>query len=502
MPLHLLFSSRHPVTRYALAVGSCLLTAIITLPLRGLFDLANIVILFLLTVFVVAARLGRGPAILTAFLSVALFDVFFVPPHLSFSVVDAQYLVTFAVMLAVGLITSHLAAQLGERTEESQAREHETRMLFELARELGTAVTLEQVTETLTAFLDKLGMTMALRLDEGLGGKSQLVTHGALKLSPDATELSGVCYRDNARLEQAGMLFLPLPGTTRLRGVLVCQAQPGRSTAIAPQFFSAVASLTGIAVERLHYAAVAQRSELEMQAEKLRSSLLASISHDLRTPLTSLVGQADVLASERTEASAGVAEKAAIIRDQAHAMHRMVSNLLDMARLQSGRITLNQQWQTFDDIVGSSVRLLDGILAGHPLYIELPSDLPLVKFDAVLMERVVCNLLENAAKHSAPAAAIRLSATTEADMLVVSICNDGATFPADHTDALFELFARGEKESSTPGTGIGLAVCRAIITAHGGTITAENLADRACVRFSLPLGNAPTGLPELESEPA
>lgn len=340
--------------RYLLAAALCALTTLLALPLRDWLDLANIVMLFLLVVFVIAVRLGRGPAVLAAFLSVVAFDVFFVHPYLSLGVDDAQYLVTFAVMLAVGLIASHQAAQLVARTEEAKAREH------------------------------------------------------------------------------------------------------------------------------------------AIQTEKLRASILSSISHDLRTPLTSLVGLADSLADQQAGLPAEVGEKAGIIRDQAHAMHRMVSNLLDMARLQSGRVVMNKQWQLFEEIVGSSLRLLDDLLSQRRLVIDLPPDLPLVHFDAVLMERVLCNLLENAVKYSPPGAQITLGARVDATNLEVLVCNTGSAFPAEQSERVFDPFERGLQEPAVAGTGIGLTVCRAIVAAHAGTITAENQADQACVRFTLSLGTPPS----------
>jgi two-component system sensor histidine kinase KdpD len=461
--------------------------------LRGWLDLANIVMLFLLTVFIVAVRLGRGPAVLTAFLGVALFDLFFVPPHLSFSVVDAQYLVTFAVMLAVGLITSHLAARIAERTEAAQSREREAHQLYELARDLGATLTVEQVGEIVGRFLHPLAMEAALLIDEGVSAAEAFVLHGQLHLDAVQTGLAHAAYRQNTIVEADDSAFLPFSGTTRVRGVLAVT-----HTRHAPRpLLEAVASLAGIAIERLHYAEVAQRSELDVQAEKLRSSILSSISHDLRTPLTSLVGLADSLADRRQEGlPAEAAETAGIIRDQAHAMHRMVTNLLEMARLQSGRVVLNRQWQPFEEIVGSSVRLLDDILAQRRLAIDLPVDLPLTCFDAVLMERVLCNLLENAAKYSTGDSAIAISAHACGANLEVAVCNEGTGFPADHLDRVFDPFVRGLQEPAVPGTGIGLAVCRTIVAAHGGAIVAENPPGGACVRFTLPLGTPPV----MESE--
>ena len=489
-------------SRYFLAVALCALTTILTLPLRGWLDLANIVMLFLLAVFVIAVRLGRGPAVLAAFLSVALFDVFFVHPYLSLGVEDAQYLVTFAVMLAVGLITSYLAAQLAERQAQAQAREHETHKLYELARDLGAALTLRHVTETLEPFLGNLELRAGLLIDESLPDRGAFVAYGAYRPTDADLVLARSAYEHNTIVEPGFLggtaaTFLPFSGTTRVRGVLAVVPRRDDEGIIRAQrpLLEAVASLVGIAIERLHYADIARQSELAAQTENLRSSILSSISHDLRTPLTTLVGLADSLADGQATLPAESRETAAIIRDQARAMHRMVANLLEMARLQSGRVALNMQWQPFEDVVGSSVRLLDDMLAQRRLEIDLPTDLPLICFDAVLMERVLCNLLENAAKYSDPGASIQIAGCTEDGMLVVTICNAGTGFPVAQLGRIFEIFVRGTQESAVPGTGIGLAVCRAIVTAHGGAIVAENHPGKACIRFTLPLGTPP-GLDE------
>lgn len=441
--------------------------------------------IFLLAVFVVAVRLGRGPAILTAFLAVALFDVLFVPPQLSFTVADAQYLVTFAVMLAVGLITSHLAAQLSERTEQTQAKEQETRKLYLLAGDLGAALSLQQVAEIISSFLGISLGRFSLLVDQGQGKGSELVSYGNLTQESDG--LAKATYQNAQPIESNGRMYLPLHGSTRVRGVLVFTSYE----TIPRPLLAAIASLASIAVERLHYAEVAQQSEIAAQSEKLRSSILSSISHDLRTPLTSLVGQADSLANIQAEAIDSIRARASVIRDQAHAMNRMVINLLELARLRSGSVRLNKQWQPVDEVIGSSVRLLEDILSTHPLKIDLPEDLPLVCFDSILIERVLVNLLENAAKYSAAGEAILISGTPIAGQLVISVCNTGSAFPSGQMDEVFELFTRGIQEDVTPGTGIGLAVCRDIILAHEGMIKAENTPEGACIRFSLPLGTPP-----------
>ena len=228
-----------------------------------------------------------------------------------------------------------------------------------------------------------------------------------------------------------------------------------------------------------------------MSAEKLRSSVLSTLSHDLRTPLTTLVGLADTLA-ETPELPASARDNASLIRDQSQSMCNLLTNLLDMARLQSGKVTLRREWQLFEDAISASLHLLKPSLGARPLVVELQKNLPLVEFDAVLIERVLCNLIENAAKYSGTTQPIEIRAFVEESEACIAVCDHGSGFPAGQIDHLFELFERGEAESAKPGVGLGLAICKAIVEAHGGRIHAVNQATGgACVTVRLPLGEAP-----------
>ena len=495
-----LLSSDQRGGRYLLAAALCAVTTLGAFPLRGLLDLANIVMLFLLTVFVTAVWLGRGPAVMAAFFGVALFDFFFVPPQLSLAVADAQYLVTFAVMLAVGLITSHLAALLSERTAEAQAREQETHALYELARELGGALAITQVTDIAQRFLGRLDMDASLLIADAGSEGFPFRQYGGRHLSEleqsfvrSAYQRRSIVETDSLAGTGAAIVFLPLAVPAHGLGVLALAPQRDDVDELRLQrpLLEAVASLLAITLERLHYADAAHRGELQVAAERLRTSILSSLSHDLRTPLTTLVGLADTLVHRQPALPEDATETAGIIRDQARSMHHLLSNLLEMARLQAGNVTLNLEWQAFEEIVGSSTRLLATLLASRQLEIEVPRELPLVRFDAVLLERVLCNLLENAVKYSPPGARIRLLARTGETALEVVVDNEDTGFPTDRIDQVFNLFARGEQEPAVAGTGLGLAICKTIITAHGGTIVAENRPGGACVRFTLPLGTPP-----------
>jgi two-component system sensor histidine kinase KdpD len=231
-----------------------------------------------------------------------------------------------------------------------------------------------------------------------------------------------------------------------------------------------------------------------MEGERLRNSLLAALSHDLRTPLTGLVGLSESLTLSRPPLAAAQLELANALRDEARRMSTLVANLLDMARIQSGGVKLNLQWQLLEELAGSALHACRWQLGARRVEVRLPRGLPLVRFDAALLERVLCNLLENAAKYTPPEARIAIEADLDVDAggLCVRVLDDGPGLPPGREDALFEKFARGQAESPIAGVGLGLAICRAIVEAHGGRMRACNLdAGGACFEFSLPLGDPP-----------
>jgi two-component system sensor histidine kinase KdpD len=477
---------------YFLAVAACGVAVLLAWLLAPWLAPANTVMLFLLAVFLVALHLGRRPALLAAFVAVAVFDFFFVQPHFSFAVADAQYLVTFAVMLAVALITGQLAARLGQQAEAALAREAHTRALYELARELAGAVSVAQVAETTTRFLEKeLRATSSLLLPDA-DDKLQAVAEGHA-VSRDFT-LPRRAYQRGEPVEVLGFsgrgvitLFLPLLTPMRARGVLEITLEADRLHQ-ERTLLDAVASLAAIAVERLHYAAVAQATEMRMAAERLRHSVLASLSHDLRTPLTALVGLADTLLMEADPATHR--ETAQALREQAMALARMVDNLLDLARLSGGGLALRREWQPLEEVAGAAIKLLGPALDGHPVSVRLPADLPLLEFDSVLLERVIGNLLDNAAKFAPAATPILVEARLAEGQVEVDVCDRGPGFPSGLD--LAEPFVRGVPESNRPGIGLGLAICKAIVEAHGGHLSLINPPEGgACARFTLPLGTPP-----------
>jgi two-component system sensor histidine kinase KdpD len=298
------------------------------------------------------------------------------------------------------------------------------------------------------------------------------------------------------------VLYLPLKAPMRTRGVLaVAPRDPLRVQGPeARRQLETFASLVAIAVERMHYVEVAQDSLLQMESESLRNSLLAAISHDLRTPLAVLVGLAESMSLTQPPPTDAQARIAATLQQEAKRMSAQVNNLLDMARLQAGRVKLNRQWQPLEEVVGGALKITETVLAAHPVRVTLPDTLPLLEFDAVLIERVLCNLLENAAKYTPSGTVVEIGAVPGPEMVAVRVEDQGPGLPKGREESLFQKFERGERESTTPGVGLGLAISRAIVEAHGGTLRAESsMGGGARFVFTLPRGTPPTVAPEVAS---
>jgi two-component system sensor histidine kinase KdpD len=493
--------------RYVWAAVSCVVVTLISVPLAEHFDNSNIVAIFILAVVLVGVRLGRGPAALAAVLSVCAFDFFFVPPRLSFAVSDVQYLLTFFIMLAVGLITGQLTAGLRFQARVASHREERAGSLYGFARDLSGAVQVEQVVRISDESIQRTFRASAALLLPDAGGRllatgpaagaGLTVEIGTAQWAFDRGQPAGF---GTDTLPGSEVLYIPLRAPTKARGVLAVKAHNRRMLRIPEQrqLLDTFAALIAIALERVHYVGVAQDALLRMESERLRNSLLAALSHDLRTPLTVLVGLAESLALTAPKLSGPQLETAQAIQDEAHRMSTLVSNLLDMARIESGEVKLNLQWQPLEEVVGAALKAARGMLQRHSVVVQLPRDLPLVKFDAVLIERVLVNLLENVSKYTPSGSIVTLSAKVIGDQLSVSVADNGPGLPAGREEAVFQKFTRGERESSTPGVGLGLAICRAIIESHQGKITAApRPGGGATFTFTLPLGHPP---PALEPE--
>lgn len=473
----------------------CVIATFIVKPIAGYIDLANVVILFLLLVFLVARKYGRGPALTASFLAVGLFDFFFVPPHLSFAVDDIQYLITFLVMLTVAIITGQLVARLGQQAIEATERERRNHALYKMASRLAGAMTLNQVEEIAHGFLWEASHVSASLLVPD--SKDKLHYLDAALASTINAALPERAYHEGEPVDQVGLtgqgtrrLYMPLKAPMRIRGVMEVSAE-NDTLEQERELLTTVSNLVAIAIERIHYADVAQATGIQMASERLRNSVLASLSHDLRTPLTAMVGLAETLTRAGEALPPLHQDTANALHQQAVELSVMVNNLLELARISSGSLRLRKEWQPLEEVIGAAIKRLGPALASHPVQVALPPDLPLLEFDAVLLERVIGNLLDNACKHAPEGTSIRVSANTLGNRAQISICDQGPGFAADID--LEAPFLREAADSGKPSVGLGLTICKAIVEAHQGrlTLSAPKDGQGTCVQFTLPLGTPP-----------
>lgn len=487
---------------FAGVVAICSVATLIAIPLAGYLDLTSLVLVFMLAVVLAGARFGRGPALLAAGLSVLLFNVLFVPPRFSLAVADERLFFTLVVMLLIGLVVGHLTASLRAQASAATEGERLVRSLYDISRKLGSALTVQQVEEITSAFIASQMAARATLWVKNPNFKRISPSCAENELDPMAEMVisSGQAEMAAGRFAQeASVLMLPLCGTMSVRGALALERKGILLWTVEERrFLDTCATLIGSALDRIHYIEVARETAIQIEGERLRNALLSAISHDLRTPLSSMVGLAESLSLTRPPPTAEQASIADAVANSARRMSAMVNNLLDMARVESETVKLNLEWLPVEEMFGSALAATDHLMAGHHVVIEVPEDMPLIHLDPVLMERVLVNLLENAAKYTPSGSTVTLSAVVRDTELVLSVSDNGPGLPAGRN--LFRKFERGVRESATPGVGLGLALCRAIVNAHGGNMRAERAASGgACFVMTFARGEPPGMPPESES---
>ena len=456
---------------------ACLTATVLAEQLLRIFDPANVVMLFLLIVVLSSLRWGRGPGAWAALLSVLCFDFFFVPPRGSFHVNDTQYLFTFVLMLGVALVCGQLMARLRHEARVAAERERRAGALARLARDLSGALTQEQVVEialrTVSGVFDAQAGLLLPDADERLrpaGGGPCAMDDSIARWAMDHGQQAG---QGTDTLPAAPARYVPLAAPVRMRGVLVLQLRAPQRLEVPEEqrLLEACASQVALALERQHFVAVAQQTQIAMEGERMRNTLLSAVSHDLRTPLTTILGAAE--AAQRHVPPGGAADMLEQVRIQAQAMQRLVENLLDMARLQQGGVHLQREWLPLDEVVGSALRQMRARLGQHLVSTDVPASLPLLQLDALLMERVLVNLLDNAAKYTPAGTPLTIHAREQDGEVLVAVQDGGPGLPPHlPVETLFEPFTRGTAESTVSGIGLGLALVRSIVEAHGGRIEA------------------------------
>jgi len=493
-----------PYARGAMTVAVCTAIAGLMYPY---FVLANLIMVYLVGVVMVANRSGRGPSIMAAILSVAAFDFLFVPPFLTFAVSDTQYVVTFVVMLMVALLISALTVRVKEQAEAARQRERRTTALYALSRELASTRSLDPMIAAVRRQVQDLFEAQAAVFLAGEDGRLAIRGEGSPAFAADPKETavaqwvhehSEAAGRGTATLAGAGALHLPLVGSREPVGVLAIGLPPGAPApgTDAMHLLETIANQTALALERALLARDAHRQRLAAEGEKLRNAILAAVSHDLRTPLAAIAGAASSLASsEGRLGEAARRELVLTIHEEAQRMSRLANNLLEMGRLQSRSVALRREWQPLEEVFGSALHQLESSMKDREVTIRVAEDLPLVAIDEVLIERVLVNLLENALRYTPPGTPIELVASTGRNGVTIEVLDRGPGLVPGEEGLVFDKFFRGEASRSRHGVGLGLAVARAIVEAHGGRIEAVSRDGGGAVfRFTLPTGGEPPAL--------
>lgn len=470
----------------------------------GRFELANLIMVFLLGVVFIATRFGRGPSILASFLGVAIFDLFFVTPYFSFTVADSQYLVTLLAMLTVAMLISNLMANVRSQAKVAGHRERRATVLYAMSKELTASQNEDEIVRTAVHhFYTEFGSRNVILFPDA-DGRIVYPAGGGMPESLHAADLSvaqwvmdhdEIAGQGTHTLPGAQEVYFPLSNKETMLGVLVLLPVNLRRIFLPEQqklletFLGQIAQ----AITRVRLTEQARKAQVEMEAERLRNSLLSSISHDLRTPLATIVGSASTLVEEdKALKTEDKLELSRAIYDEAERMSNLVNNILDMARLDAGAVELNRQWYPLDEIIGVVLTRLQKRLTDRQITVKLPPGIPMLCVDAVMIEQVLINLLENAVRYTPEGSPLEIIAEASDDAVEISLADSGPGIPEGLEHELFEKFYRVHHEAAQSGVGLGLAICKAIIEAHGGSIHAQNRKEGGAVfSFQIPVDQTP-----------
>lgn len=489
--------NKQPGIGYAWGVATPLLCTLIDWPLRHWLGPANILMTYLLGVFLVASRYGRGASIAASLLSAPLFAFYFAKPIFSFAIHDLENIVGLVGMIVVANVTGSLLENARHQAELARQRENRANALYRFSRDLSDAQDRDAVAciakEHIQSEFGVASILLNADTNNRLQIRSSLLLPAPLK-DIDFAEAQRI-FENRKVTQENHIVYYSLKGSRAWQGILMVhstQSFPWQDSERAA-FLDTFCHLIAQTLERLQLAAQAKEATLQAETEALRNALLSSISHDLRTPLTRIIGAANALIENDAEfVDSERQEFNHIVLDEAQRMSELTGKLLDMARLSSGKIILHRDWNAIEEIVGSALNRLDKHLKDRPVRTLLPDSLPLLWIDAVLIEQVLVNLIENAIKYSPPGSPIDVCGQAQDGYCRLTVSDYGPGIAQGQETQIFDKFYRGVTESDQSGVGLGLALCKAIIEAHGGVIQAGNRAGKGAeFVMTLPLREPP-----------
>jgi len=492
-----------PLTAYLYSAAVVGLVTGASALVRGVLAPTNLTMLYLLAVVIVALQWGRGPAALAAALGVATFDFFFVPPSFTFAVSDTQYLLTFAALLAVGLVVSTLASRTREQAQAARRREGYTAALYALSGDLAATSDLDAILQAIARHIAAtFSRSVAIFLPKGDELQPKLTTPG-FPLDENERAVASWVFRhgqpagfDTDTLPAASARYIPLRTARGITGVLGVQP-PASEMPLSPdlrRLLDAFASQAALAIERAWLAEEARRGDLVRETERLQSALLNSISHDLRTPLASITGALSTLVDSAGPLDESIrGELLQNAKEEADRLNHLVGNLLDMNRLEAGALRLRVEPGDVEDLIGTALAQLGEAALHRDVRVSVPPDLPLVPMDFTVMTQALVNVLDNAVKYSPADAPIEIRAVREGDEVRVQVEDRGPGVPPGDATRIFDKFYRIQREGGSHGVGLGLAISKGLVEAHGGRIWAEpRPGGGTIVAIALPAGEPKT----------
>ncbi len=495
---------------YGWAALITLFCAFIAHLLSGHLELVNLVMVFLLGVVFIATRFGRGASIFASVLSAGLFDFLFVQPYYSFSVADSQYLITLLAMLVIGMVISNLMVNVRSQARVSSHRERRAAALYAMSKELSNSQNEEEIVHTAVRHLHSEFSSRNVILFPDSNGRVVYPKQKAIAESLHGADLSVAQWvfdhnemagQGTNTLPGAAAIYFPIYSEEKVLGVLALLPVNLRRVYLPEQqkLLETFLRQIGQAVARVRLAEQAKITHLQIEAERLHNTLLSAISHDLRTPLATIIGSASTLAEDEGQLQPqDKLDLSRAIVDEAVRMSNLVNNILDMARLDAGMVELNKQWVPLDEIIGTVLNRLQKKLAGRPLKVKIPPGIPMVYADPVMIEQVLVNLLENAVRYTPTGSELEITAVSSENAVEIAVADHGPGIPKGLEDRLFDKFYQTHHEAAQSGVGLGLSICRAIVEIHGGHIHAQNRhGGGAEFTFMLPL-DQPQPVMELE----
>jgi two-component system sensor histidine kinase KdpD len=471
---------------YLWAIAVTVLSTLVGQVVFGRVELANLVMVYLLGVVFIATRFGRGPSVLASVLGVGSLDFLFVEPYYSFSVADSQFLITLVAMLVVGAVISNLMVNVRSQAKVAAHRERRAAMLYAMSKDLAASQTEEDIVRTAVRHLHSEFSSRNVILFPNKDGRIVYPGQKGLTESLHAADLSVAQWvfdhnemagQGTNTLPGAAAIYFPFHNEDKALGVLALLPVNLRRVFLPEQqkLLETFLRLIGQAVARIRFAEQARVTHSQIEAERLRNSLLSAISHDLRTPLATIIGSASTLVEDQGQLQ--LQDKLDLSRaivDEAERMSRLVNNILDMARLDAGALDLNKQWHPLEEIIGTVLTIEQKQLQGRSIKVKLPPGIPMVFVDSVMIEQVLINLLENAARYTPAGSGLEITAETSEQTVSIAVTDHGPGIPPGQEERLFEKFYQTRHEAAQSGVGLGLAICRAIIEVHGGKIYAHN----------------------------